>query len=79
MDIINPVVKNRMREGAENPDAFWDAAARNLPWLRTWERVFEADYPSFRWFVGAQTNLSHMCVDHHVAAGKGGRERGKPR
>ena len=73
MDIINPVVKNRMREGAENPDAFWDAAARNLPWLRTWERVFEADYPSFRWFVGAQTNLSHMCVDHHVAAGKGGR------
>ncbi len=72
MDLINPVIKSRIRAGAEDPDAFWDAAARALPWLKTWDTVFEPDYPSFKWFAGAQTNLSYMCVDHQVEAGRGG-------
>lgn len=72
MDVINPIIKNRMRAGIEDPDAFWDAAARELPWLKTWDTVFEADYPSYKWFVGAQTNLSYMCVDYQVACGKAG-------
>ena len=72
MDLINPVVRARIRAGAEDFEGFWDAAARELPWLRTWDKVFEADYPSFRWFVGAQTNLSFACLDHHVAEGRGG-------
>ena len=72
MDLINPVIKNRLRAGVEDPDAFWDSAARELPWLKTWDKVFEANYPSFKWFLGAQTNLSYMCVDHQVSAGRGG-------
>ena len=72
MDLINPVVRARIRAGAEDFEGFWDAAARELPWLRTWDKVFEADYPSFRWFVGAQTNLSFACLDRHVAEGRGG-------
>ena len=72
MDIVNPIVKNRMRAGLEDSDAFWDSAARELPWLKTWDTVYEADYPTFRWFVGAQTNLSYMCVDHQTASGRGG-------
>ena len=72
MDLINPVIKNRLRAGVEDPDSFWDSAARELPWLKTWDKVFEADYPSFKWFLGAQTNLSYMCVDHQVSAGRGG-------
>ena len=72
MDIVNPVVREWIREGAEDFEGFWDRAARQLPWLKTWDTVFEADYPSFRWFVGAQTNLSFACVDHHVVSGRGG-------
>ena len=72
MDIVNPIVRNRMRAGLEDSDAFWDSAARQLPWLKTWDTVYEADYPSFRWFVGGQTNLSYMCVDHQTASGRGG-------
>ena len=72
MDIVNPIVRNRMRAGLEDSDAFWDSAARKLPWLKTWDTVYEADYPSFRWFVGGQTNLSYMCVDHQTASGRGG-------
>ena len=56
----------------DNFEGFWDKAARELPWLKTWDRVFEADYPSFKWFVGGQTNLSFSCVDHHVASGRAG-------
>ena len=72
MDIVNPIVKNRLRVGLEDSDAFWDNTARQLPWLRTWEKVYEADYPTFKWFLGAQTNLSYMCLDHQVASGRGG-------
>ncbi|MEE8518650.1 MAG: AMP-binding protein, partial [Dehalococcoidia bacterium] len=52
-------------------DKLWDKAARELPWLRTWDTVFEPDYPTFKWFVGGQTNLSYLCIDHHVANGRG--------
>ncbi len=72
MDIVNPIVRNRLRVGLEDSDAFWDNTARQLPWLRTWEKVYEADYPTFKWFLGAQTNLSYMCLDHQVASGRGG-------
>ena len=72
MDLVNPVVRSMQRAGLDNPDAFWDAAARQLPWMRTWDKVYEADYPSFRWFLGARTNLSWMCVDQQVEAGRGG-------
>ena len=72
MDIVNPIVRNQLRVGLEDSDAFWDNTARQLPWLRTWEKVYEADYPTFKWFLGAQTNLSYMCLDHQVASGRGG-------
>jgi acetyl-CoA synthetase len=44
-----------------------------LPWLRTWDRVFDWTPPGFRWFVGAETNLCHGCLDHHVAEGRSDR------
>ena len=54
------------------PTASGRAAAEQLPWFRKWDRVLEWDYPTFRWFVGGQTNLAYSCLDHHVAAGRGG-------
>ncbi|MDQ3809709.1 MAG: AMP-binding protein, partial [Chloroflexota bacterium] len=72
MELINPVVRNWQRRAAEDPDAFWSAAAEQLPWFRRWERVLDWTPPTFRWFSGAQTNLSYNCLDHHVAHGRGG-------
>ena len=72
MELVNPIVRRWCREAAEDPEAFWARAARQLPWFRLWDRVFEWDPPTFRWFVGAQTNLSYNCLDRHVAAGRGG-------
>jgi acetyl-CoA synthetase len=50
---------------------YWAQAAEALPWFRRWDRVFERDGASFRWFVGAETNLAWNCLDHHVDAGRG--------
>ena len=55
-----------------DPEAFWARAARELPWFRPWDSVFEWTFPTFRWFVGAETNLAYNALDRHVAAGRGG-------
>ncbi len=72
METVNPIVRRWLQEAQEHPDRFWARAAGELPWFRTWDRVFEADAPTFRWFVGGQTNLAYNALDHHVARGWGG-------
>jgi acetyl-CoA synthetase len=62
-----------LQDAERDPDAFWARAAGELPWFRTWDQVFEWSPPTFRWFVGAETNLCYNAVDRHVAAGQGGR------
>ena len=73
MNLTTPTVQRWLEDGLADPIAFWERAARELPWFRTWDQVFEPDPPSFRWFVGARTNLSYNAVDRHVASGEGGR------
>lgn len=72
MDVINPVVRQWLRDAQEDVEGFWARAGQELPWLRPWDRVFEWNYPTFRWYVGGRTNLAVNCVDRHVAAGRAG-------
>src|SRR5579884_1730392 len=72
MEPINPIVRRWQQEAARDPEGFWARAAEQLPWFRRWDRVFEWDPPTFRWFIGGQTYLSYNCLDHHVARGWGG-------
>ena len=73
MTLITPVVQRWLDDARRDPDAFWERAANELPWFRTWDKVFEWNPPTFRWFVGAETNLAHNAIDRHVEAGEGGR------
>ncbi len=73
MTLVTPIIQRWIDEGRRDPDALWERAANELPWFRKWDRVFEADPPSFRWFVGGQTNLGFNAVDRHVLDGNGGR------
>jgi acetyl-CoA synthetase len=70
--LITPVVQRWLDDARTDPDGFWDRAARELPWFRTWDTVFEWTPPTFRWFIGGETNLCHSALDHHVAHGRGG-------
>ena len=72
MEVINPVVRRFKREATEHPDEFWAKAAEMLPWFRKWDQVFEWAPPTFRWYIGGQTNLAYNCLDHHVNRGWGG-------
>ncbi|HNE05977.1 MAG TPA: AMP-binding protein, partial [Anaerolineales bacterium] len=72
MNLISPIVNRWIQDGKEDPDGFWEKAAKELYWFRVWDRVFEWNYPNFRWFVGAQTNLSYNALDVHVKQGWGG-------
>jgi acetyl-CoA synthetase len=72
VELVNPIVRRWQREATEDPDDFWGRAAAQLPWFRTWQRVFEWTPPTFQWFIGGETNLSYNCLDHHVARGWGG-------
>ena len=71
-DLINPEVRRWRRWASDDPEGFWAAAAEALPWFRPWDRVFEWQPPTFRWFLGGETNLAYNCVDQHVQAGRGG-------
>ena len=72
MDLINPIVRRWIEDGAADPDDFWSHAAEELPWFRKWNRTFSWDFPSFRWFEGGQTNLAYNALDHHVERGRAG-------
>ena len=72
MSVVTPVVRQWIEEGLKDPDAFWARAAGELPWFRPWDRIFEWTFPTFRWFIGAETNLAYNALDHHVVHGRGG-------
>jgi acetyl-CoA synthetase len=40
---VTPLVQKWIDDARRDPEAFWAAAARELPWFRTWDRVFEGD------------------------------------
>ena len=70
--MATPAVQAISRRWASRSGGFWARAAAQLPWFRTWDRAFEWTFPTFRWFIGAQTNLAYNALDHHVADGRGG-------
>ncbi len=72
MDLVNPVVQRWVDDAREDPEAFWGRAAEQLPWLQKWNKVLDWTPPTFKWFVGGQTNLAYSALDAHVQRGWGG-------
>ena len=61
-------------EAAEDDQGFWARqAAALLDWDTEWHTICEWDLPFAKWFVGGRLNVSHNCLDRHVAAGRGDR------
>lgn len=72
MDIVSPEVRRMVDAAQSDPDKYWGEAAGKLPWFRTWDKVFEHDPPTFRWFIGGKTNISYNALDYHLNRGWGG-------
>jgi acetyl-CoA synthetase len=59
---------DRLYEEADrDPETFWGNLARELDWFEPWTRVLEWNVPWAKWFIGGKLNLSHNCLDRHVA------------
>jgi acetyl-CoA synthetase len=69
--VVTANVQRWIDRGLSDPETFWALAAGELPWFRRWDRVFESDFPTFRWFIGGETNLAYNALDRHVAEGRG--------
>ena len=58
------------RRSVEDPEDFWAEVASELHWFKPWSRVFEWDYPTFKWFLDAQCNITYNCLDRHLTGGR---------
>ena len=75
--MLPPHVRAFYRKAEEDHEGFWEEAAlsarHDLHWFRKWDKVFEHNYPSFKWYVGGKTNICYSAVDFKVRMGNGAR------
>jgi len=76
-EMIPPQVRSFMSWADRDYEGFWEDAAlkamNDAYWFRKWGKVFEWEYPTFKWYIGGITNISYSCVDYKVRQGGGGR------
>jgi propionyl-CoA synthetase len=64
--------RDQYRHSIENPDEFWAAAASELDWTQSWDRVLDdSSAPFYEWFTGGEINTCYNAIDRHCAAGRG--------
>ncbi|GAB4515730.1 MAG: propionyl-CoA synthetase [Roseibium sp.] len=57
----------------EDPLGFWKAAADEIDWVSTTDKVFDPDQGQYgRWFPDWECNTCYNCLDRHVERGRPG-------
>lgn len=60
------------QKSLKNSEKFWaDLAQKELVWFQKWDRVFEKNGFSCKWFSGGKINITYNCLDRHVLSGGG--------
>ncbi len=59
-----------MDAARRDPDGYWAGVALELDWFSPWQTLREGTLPDFRYYVGGCANVSHNCLDRHVAGGR---------
>jgi acetyl-CoA synthetase len=61
-------------QASADPEGWWAKQAGALDWAQPFEKVLdESNPPFYKWFLDGKLNVSHNCLDRHVAAGRGER------
>ncbi|TBU71961.1 acetate--CoA ligase [Phytopseudomonas daroniae] len=58
------------RQSVDDPQTFWGEQAKAfLDWFKPWDEVSSGSLSKgdIRWFSGGQLNISHNCIDRHLA------------
>ena len=69
------VYESKYAKSLADSDGFWGEAAREyLSWFSPFTSVSSGGFKdgNTAWFCDGELNVSHCCVDRHVAGGKGG-------
>ena len=53
-------------QAAADPETFWASFARELDWIRPYDRVLDWKAPDAKWFVGGRINVTANCLDRHL-------------
>lgn len=56
------------KQALDDMESFWASEARNIEWMRRWDKVLEWNPPFARWFSGGLTNASMNCLDRHLGS-----------
>lgn len=63
--------KEMYAASVKDPDAFWAEQARRIDWIKPFTRVKNTSYApgkvSIKWYEDGVLNVSHNCVDRHLA------------
>jgi len=63
------------QKSADDIRWFWETALKDmdLSWSRPYDELFinQAGFPWTKWFLGGGINITHNCIDRHVASGHG--------
>ncbi|HJP85854.1 MAG TPA: acetate--CoA ligase [Gemmatimonadaceae bacterium] len=66
-NISDPAVYDK---AARDPEKFWAEQAKQLDWIKPWDKVLEWKPPHAKWFLGGKLNVAANCVDRHVSGGR---------
>ncbi|SDE84788.1 acetate--CoA ligase [Phytopseudomonas seleniipraecipitans] len=58
------------RQSVDDPETFWGEQAKAfLEWFKPWDEVCSGSLSKgdIRWFSGGELNISHNCIDRHLA------------
>ena len=58
--------ETQYRRSIQDPERYWADVAAEFDWYKTWDKVFQWDYPSFQWFIGGKCNITANCLDRHA-------------
>ena len=61
------------RKSIDEPEIFWEEAAKRINWYETWNHVSKHDFVKgdINWFLGGKLNASYNCIDRHIQNGYG--------
>ncbi len=69
-----PQYRSLYEQSIANPTEFWQHFAETeLEWFQPFTTSFSWKYPHYSWFDGGMINITHNCLDRHIAEGNGDR------
>jgi acetyl-CoA synthetase len=63
--------KQEWEKSLKNPQEFWAEKAKAIDWFKPADKVLDDSNPPFyKWFSGAELNISYNALDRHVKSDK---------